>query len=121
LVIKFSHILTHLPSITIVFSYYNFNYGLRLSRYIGSRHFSPEEQKPIYRPMALKGLSMFYYICKYKLYLLFNISRVGRVFYCAAADPLSLLIWIMSLKVGTTVCVFSGFVYLFTTVMALNY
>jgi hypothetical protein len=55
-VIKFSHILTHLPSVTIVFSYYNFNYGLRLSRHIGSRHFSPEEQKPIYRPVALKGL-----------------------------------------------------------------
>jgi hypothetical protein len=49
-------ILTHLPPVTIVFSYYNFNYGLRLSRYIGSRHFSPEEQKPIYRPVALKGL-----------------------------------------------------------------
>jgi hypothetical protein len=49
-------ILTHLPSVTIVFSYYNFNYGLRLSRYIGSRHFSPEEQNPIYRPVALKGL-----------------------------------------------------------------
>jgi hypothetical protein len=49
-------ILTHLPSVTIVFSYYNFNYGLRLSRYIGSRHFSPEDQKPMYRPMSLKGL-----------------------------------------------------------------
>jgi hypothetical protein len=44
-------------SITIVFTYYDFNYGLRLSRYIGSRHFSPEEQKPIYRPVALKGKS----------------------------------------------------------------
>jgi hypothetical protein len=41
---------------TIVFSYYDFNYGLRLSRYIGSRHFSPEEQQPVYRPVALKGL-----------------------------------------------------------------
>jgi hypothetical protein len=39
-----------------VFSYYDFNYGLPLSRSIGSRHFPPEEQKPIYRPVALKGL-----------------------------------------------------------------
>jgi hypothetical protein len=51
-------ILTHLPSVKILFSYYNFNYGLRLSRYIGSRHFSPEEQKSIYRPVALKGLGV---------------------------------------------------------------
>jgi hypothetical protein len=51
-------ILTHLLSVTIVFSYYNFNYGVRLSRYIGSRHFSPEEQKQIYRPVALKGLKI---------------------------------------------------------------
>jgi hypothetical protein len=29
-----------------------------LSRYISSRHFSPEELKPIYRPMALKGLKV---------------------------------------------------------------
>jgi hypothetical protein len=49
-------ILTHLPFVTIVSSYYSFNYGLRLSRYIGSRHFSPEQQKPIHRPVALKGL-----------------------------------------------------------------
>jgi hypothetical protein len=46
-------ILTYLPSVTIVFSYYNFKYGLHLSRYISSRHFSPEEQKPIYRLAAL--------------------------------------------------------------------
>jgi hypothetical protein len=52
-------ILTHLPSVTIVFSYYNFNYGLRLSWYIGSWHFSPDEQKPIYRPVALKGLKRY--------------------------------------------------------------
>jgi hypothetical protein len=42
-------------------NYYNtkdFNYGLRLSRYIGLRHFLPEEQKPIYRSLALKGLKM---------------------------------------------------------------
>jgi hypothetical protein len=39
-----------------VFSYYDFDYGLPLSRYIGSRHFLPEEQKPIYRPVALRGL-----------------------------------------------------------------
>jgi hypothetical protein len=51
---------------TIVFSYYSFNYGLRLSRYIGSRHFSPEEQKLIYRPVALKGLinTMNWGLCK---------------------------------------------------------
>jgi hypothetical protein len=38
---------------TIVFSYYDFNYGLRLSQYIGSQHFSPKQQKPIYRSVAL--------------------------------------------------------------------
>jgi hypothetical protein len=43
---------------TIVFSHYDFNYGLRLSRNISSWHFSPEEQKPIYRPLALKGLRL---------------------------------------------------------------
>jgi hypothetical protein len=40
-----------------VFSYYDFNYGLRLSWYICSQHFSPEEQKLMYRPVALRGLN----------------------------------------------------------------
>jgi hypothetical protein len=42
---------------TIVFSYCGFNYGLRLSQYIGLRHFWPEEQKPIYRPLAQKRVN----------------------------------------------------------------
>jgi hypothetical protein len=40
-----------------VFSYYDFNYGLRLGRYIGLRHFSPEEQKAVCRLLALWGLT----------------------------------------------------------------
>jgi hypothetical protein len=63
-----------------VFSYYNFNYGLRLSRYIGSRHFSPEEQKPIYRPVALKGL-IRYELIRHEFNVDEKFMEFCRIFY----------------------------------------
>jgi hypothetical protein len=54
-------------TITIVFSYYNFNFGLPLSRYIGSRHFLPEEQKSIYRPVALRGFNVGKFLAGFML------------------------------------------------------
>jgi hypothetical protein len=77
-VIKFSHITWRIN--VIVTTQKGFNYGLHLSWYISSWHFPPEEQKLIYRPVALKGLNPteLTVIVSCKLFVIKNSLNVCR-------------------------------------------